>query len=85
MYVCAGGQTAEEDIGTKGRGRIGWMKKFRKEKLFRSCNGKREWQRLFGRGRPRCEDNIVVEIKEIGLGMRARIAWFWIRFLKVLL
>ena len=78
MYGCAGGQTAEEDIGTTGRGRIWWMKKFRKEKLIISCNGKREWQRLFGRGRPRSEDNIIVEIKEIGLGMWAGIVWFWI-------
>jgi len=54
------------------------MKKFRKEKLIISCNGKREWQRLFGRGRPRSEDNIIVEIKEIGLGMWAGIVWFWI-------
>ena len=69
LYGCAGGQTAEEDIGTKGRGGIRWMKKFRKGKLIQSCSRKREWQRLFGRGRPRCEGNIVVEIKEIGLGM----------------
>jgi hypothetical protein len=69
LYGCAGGQTAEEDIGIKGRGRVRWMKKSRKEKLMRRCNGKREWERLFGRSRPRCEDNIMLEIKEIGLGM----------------
>jgi len=40
LYGCAGGQTAEKVIGTKERGRIRWMKKFRKEKLIRSCNGK---------------------------------------------
>jgi hypothetical protein len=68
LYGYAGGRTAEENIGTKGRGRMRWMKKIRKEKLIRNCNGKREWQRLFGRGRPRCEDNIMVEIKELGLG-----------------
>jgi hypothetical protein len=45
------------------------MKKIHKEKLIRSCNEKREWQRLFGRGRARCEGNIILEIKEIGLGM----------------
>jgi len=66
VYGCAGGQTDEGVIGTKERGRIRWMKKC-KEKLIRSCNGKREWKRLFGRGRPRCEDNIIVDIKEIGL------------------
>jgi len=69
LYGCAGGQTDEEVIGTKERGHIRWIKKCRKEKLIRSCNGKHEWQRPFGRGRPRCEDNIIVDIKEIVLGV----------------
>jgi len=87
LYGCAGGQTDEEAIGTKESGCIRWMKKCRKEKLIRSCNGKREWQRLFGRGRPKCEDNIIVlvDIKELGLGLWAGIVWFWIRFINVLL